>query len=267
MSDTTLDSWLVRRPVHGQTVRGRLFCFSYAGGGPSAYRLWAAGLPPGLELCAVQLPGREARYREPAYTRIEAAVAALLPALRPHLDLPFAFFGHSMGAVVASELTAALAASGGPVPQHLFLSARRAPGIPDPDAPISGLSDAAFVAELNRRYGGIPAEVMQDEELMSLLLPSLRADIGALENYVAAPQMRISVPLSVFGGGDDLRVRLAHLEAWRQVATDEFRLRIFVGDHFYINPRRAEVLAEVSATLAPMLQSAVRLARSPEAVE
>src|SRR6185312_12416909 len=110
-------------------------------------RLWAAGLPPELELCAVQLPGREARYREPAYTRIEAAVAALLPALRPHLDLPFAFFGHSMGAVMASELTVALAASGGPVPQHLFLSARRAPGIPDPDAPISGLSDAAFVAE------------------------------------------------------------------------------------------------------------------------
>src|SRR5207253_3000662 len=119
------------------------------------------------------LPGREGRYREPAYTRVEAAVAALLPALRPHLNLPFAFFGHSMGAVMASELTAALAASGGPTPQHLFLSARRAPGVPDPDAPISGLSDAAFVTELSRRYGGIPAEVMQDEELMSLLLPSL----------------------------------------------------------------------------------------------
>jgi len=266
MTDTTMASWLVRRQPQAHSVQARLFCFSYAGGGASAYRLWGAGLPSELEVCAVQLPGREGRYREPAYTRIEQIVAALLPALRPHLNLPFAFFGHSMGAVVASELTTALAASGGPAPQHLFVSSRRGPGIPDPDAPLSKLSDAAFVVELNRRYGGIPAEVMRDAEMMSLLLPSLRADIGALENYVAAPQMRLSVPLSVFGGSDDSRVPRAHLEAWRQVAAGEFRMRLFTGDHFYINPRRAEVLAEVSATLAPMLHSAARLARSPEAV-
>lgn len=264
MTDATLDSWLVRRA--GKAIRARLFCFSYAGGGASAYRLWSANLPPELELCAVQLPGREGRYREAPYDRIDAIVAALLPVLQSQLDLPFAFFGHSMGAVIATELTAALAACGAPGPQHLFISARRAPGLPDPDPPLCGLSDFAFVTELNRRYGGIPAEVIQDAEMMALLLPSLRADIDALENYGVAPEARIAVPLSVFGGTEDSRVPRAHLEAWRQVATGEFRMRLFAGDHFYINPRRMEVLAEVSATLAPMLQSAV-LTRSAEAVE
>ena len=139
--------------------------------------------------------------------------------------------------------------------------------MPDPDAPLSGLSDSVFVAELNRRYGGIPAEVMQDAEMMALLLPSLRADIVLLGKLRGCLTMCIKVPLSVFGGTDDSRVPRAHLEAWRRVATGEFHLRMFVGDHFYINPRRTEVLAEVSATLAPMLQSAAGLARSPEAVE
>ena len=257
MTDVVGGNWLVRRPVPGRKTKARLFCFPNAGMGASAYRLWSAGLPPELEVCAVQLPGRESRYREVPLNRIESLVAALLPALRPHLDLPFALFGHSMGALVATELTVALAEGAGPLPQHLFVSARRPPHLPDPDAPLSGLSDSEFVAEINRRYGGIPAEIVRDTEMMSLLLPSLRADIQALENHVPARPTRITVPLSVFGGTLDARVPRTHLEAWRPAAAGGFRLRVFAGDHFYINPRRAEVLAEIATTLAPMLQSGV----------
>ena len=257
MSDQAGDTWLVRRGVPGRVVRARLFCFPYAGVGASAYRLWATGLPPALEVCAVQLPGRESRFREPPLDRIDAAVAALLPVLRKNSDLPFAFFGHSMGAVVATELTLALAATGAPLPQHLFVSARRPPEVPDPDTPLARLPDAAFLTEIQRRYGGIPAEVMQDNEMMALLLPSLRADISALENHApAARPTRIPVPLSVFGGTHDQRVPRAHLEAWRMTAAAGFRLRMFPGDHFYINPCRADVLAEVQAVLAPALSEA-----------
>jgi len=259
MSDQVGNTWLVRRGVPGRVVRARLFCFPYAGVGASAYRLWATGLPPALEVCAVQLPGREGRFREPPLDRIDAAVAALLPVLRENLDLPFAFFGHSMGAVVATELTLALAAAGAPLPQHLFVSARRAPHLPDPDTPLGGLSDAEFVEEIDRRYGGIPAAVRQDSEMMALLLPSLRADIAALENHVPRRPTLITVPLSVFGGSHDPRVPREHLEAWRRAAAGEFRMRVFDGDHFYLTPRRAEVLAEVATTLAPMLQSGVAL--------
>jgi surfactin synthase thioesterase subunit len=256
MTDQVGDTWLVRRGVQGRVVRARLFCFPYAGVGASAYRLWSAGLPPEVEVCAVQLPGRESRYREPALTRIDAVVAALLPALRPHLDLPFFFFGHSMGAVLATELTLALAGAGDALPGHLFVSARRPPDAPDPDTPLGGLSDTEFVTEINRRYGGIPHEVMQDAEMMALLLPSLRADIAALENHVPARPTRITVPLSVFGGTLDLRVPRPHLEAWRAAAAPRFKLRMFPGDHFYINTCRAELLAEIAATLAPVLSTA-----------
>ena len=256
MTDQVGDSWLIRRAAQGRAARARLFCFPYAGVGASAYRLWPAGLSADLEVCAVQLPARESRFREPPLTSIDAAVAALLPVVRRYLDLPFAFFGHSMGALLATELTAALADAGDPLPQHLFVSARRPPDLADPDSPLGGLSDLEFVAEINRRYGGIPAEVMQDAEMMALLLPSLRADIVALENHVPKRPTRITVPLSVFGGTLDPRVPRAHLEAWRTAAAAGFRLRMFPGDHFYINTCRADVLAEVQAILAPALSVA-----------
>jgi surfactin synthase thioesterase subunit len=255
MSEVSGENWLVRRRLSERNARARLFCFPYAGVGASAYRLWPAALPPSLEVCAIQLPGRESRLREPAYTRIDSAVAALLPVLEPHFDLPFAFFGHSMGAVLATEITLALAARAGPLPHHLFVSGRRAPGLPDPDPPLSGLPDAAFLEELSRRYGGIPAEVMQDTEMMALLLPCLRADIAALESYAPASTARIPVPLSAFGGTEDSRVSRAQVEAWRTAAAGEFRVRMFPGNHFFITPRRTELLAQIGSTLAPLLES------------
>jgi surfactin synthase thioesterase subunit len=254
MTEVLSGNWLVRRPAHGRT-RARLFCFPFAGVGASAYRLWSAGLPAELEVCAVQLPGRENRWREAPHTRIDTLVAALLPELQSCLDLPFAFFGHSMGGILAAETTLALGGRPGPMPQHLFISARRAPHLLDPDPPLGGLSDPDFVAEINRRYGGIPPEVMQDEEMMALVLPGLRADIRALESYRLLPAARIGCPLIVFGGTEDSRASGAQLEAWRDVADGAFRTRMFSGDHFYINPRRAEVLADISATLAPMLRA------------
>ena len=253
MSNVFGGGWLVRRPGQEAATRARLFCFPYAGVGASAYRLWASGLPADLEVCAVQLPGRESRLREPAWRRIDSIVAALLLQLRPYLDVPFAFFGHSMGAVVASELAAELARAGGPAPQHLFVSARRAPHLPDRDAPLSGLDDAEFVAEINRRYGGIPEDVLRDREILELLLPCLRSDIEALERYQPEAAPQIGCPLVVFGGTEDGRATRADLEAWTTVATGGFRLRMFAGGHFFINTRRAEVLAEITATLAPLL--------------
>jgi medium-chain acyl-[acyl-carrier-protein] hydrolase len=247
--------WLVRKPARQVAPRMRLFCFPYAGVGASAFRLWAAGLPDSVEMCAVQLPGRESRLREPALRRIDAIVAALLPALRPHLDVPFAFFGHSMGAVVASELTTALALAGDPMPQHVFLSARRAPHMPDRDPPLTGLQDAEFVAEINRRYGGIPEEVLRDQEVLELLLPCLRCDIEALESHRPTVDRLIPCPLTVFGGTEDRRATRAELDAWSATAAGAFRVRMFPGDHFYINTRRADVLADVAATLAPLLNA------------
>jgi medium-chain acyl-[acyl-carrier-protein] hydrolase len=233
----------------------RLFCFSPAGVGASAYRLWPEALPASLEVCPIQLPGRESRLRESPCSSIAALVDALAPALLPQLNLPYALFGHSMGAVLASELTRKLATMGQPLPQHLIVSGRRPPHLIGAEAPLRQLPDAEFVAEINRRYRGIPAAVMQQPELLSLLLPCLRADITALETHWPSGRAPLACPISAFGGSDDALTPREHLEAWAEETTAEFQVRMFPGDHFYLNPQRAQVLREISATLAPLLSS------------
>lgn len=251
--------WLCKHSPRPHAV-ARLFCFPYAGTGSSAYRLWGAGLPPSLEVCPVQLPGRENRLREPALTSIAALVDALTPALAPHLDLPFAFFGHSMGAVLAVEVARAMESRGMPQPRHLFVSGRRPPHLRSDESEFHALPDTEFVAEINRRYGGIPPEVLQQKELLTLLLPCLRADIVALETHLPVSRPPMSCPISAFGGADDRLTPREHLEAWRGETKVAFQLSMYPGDHFYLRAQQASLLAEISATLAPLLKAPTFLA-------
>jgi medium-chain acyl-[acyl-carrier-protein] hydrolase len=243
--------WLLR-PGPRVQPRVRLFCFPHAGVGASVYRLWPKGFSDEVEVCAIQAPGREYRLREPPLASLPDLVAALLPAIEPLLDLPFAFFGHSLGAVFAVEVARALNERGNSRPGHLFVSARRPPHLPDPQAPLHALPDEDFVAEINRRYGGIPPEVLRERELMALLLPSLRADMTALETHRPPERPPLPVPISVFGGADDRITPREHLDAWRGETSGAFRVRVFPGGHFYLVDRRAELLADLAQTLAPL---------------
>lgn len=238
--------WLIRftpRP----SAPMRLFCFSYAGGGAAHYRAWLDALPQDIELCAVQLPGREGRLREAPLASIDTIVERLLPALRPELDRPFVFFGHSMGAMVAFEMTRALQAMGAEAPRRLLVSGRRAPHLPETEPPMSGLSDDAFVAEIGRRYGGIPAEVLRHRDLLELLLPGLRADITAVETHRFVDAAPLRCPLSVFGGDADSRAPLEQLGAWRMHAAAGMRVKTFPGGHFYFADAavRAQLIGEI----------------------
>lgn len=247
--------WFVRyRPASASRVR--LFCFPYAGGGAAIYRPWSQALAAHVDVCALQLPGRETRIREHPVSSMDAIVDAAVQHMRTQLDLPFALFGHSMGSVIAFEVARRLNAEGLPSPMHVWLSARRAPGIVDPDPPLSQLDDDRFVEALDRRYGGIPAEVRADRELMALLLPGLRGDIAALESHVLQAEPRLDCPLTVLGGSADPRAPINQLDAWRTATTGAFRIRIFDGGHFYIVPRRAELLAEVSHAIDQVHSSA-----------
>ena len=161
-------------------------------------------------------------------------VQTIAPFLLPYLDKPFAFFGHSMGALVSFELARLLHKEYKCSPSHLFVSGRRAPQVPDPDPPIHTLPNSEFLQEL-RRLNGTPEAVLQNDELMQLLLPTLRADFAVLETYVYTPQPLLDYPITAFGGLQDPEVCCEVLEAWRDQTRAAFSLHKFPGDHFFLH--------------------------------
>lgn len=244
------DRW-VHRPAPLAEPRLRLFLLPHAGGGASSFRRWGAGLPAGVEACAVQLPGRENRMGEAAFDRIEPLVDALIEGTAAWRDRPWAVLGHSNGALLAFEWARRLRDRGDAGPVHLFASGRRAPDVPSRRAPTAHLPDDAFLDEL-RALNGIPREVLEHPELMALLLPTLRADVALNEAYVFRAAPPLDVPITALGGTRDEKAARADLEAWGRHTTGPFTLRLFSGDHFFLHADASDAVREaVSAALAP----------------
>jgi medium-chain acyl-[acyl-carrier-protein] hydrolase len=247
MTSAPIPNAWVTCPTPRPQARMRLFCLPFAGGGATVYRPWAKSVPPEVELCPVQLPGRESRFREPPFTQAAPLAAALATAIAPWLTLPFALFGHSLGAMVSFELTRELRRRGAPAPVHLLVSARRAPHIPTPD-PMHHLPEAQFIERL-RGMEGTPEAVLKEPELLALFLPILRADLSVNDTYIADAGAPLDIPISVFGGTEDPRASPDELDAWRQHTTSDFSLQIFPGGHFYFKNDPEPLLNAMSQTL------------------
>ena len=248
-------SWILR-PEPKPKARLRFFCFPYAGGGASAFASWVHLMPPEVEICAVQLPGRETRLGEKPFVRLPVLVQALRESLRPYLHGPFAFFGHSMGALICFELTRELRRARLPGPVHLFVSGHRAPHLPDPDPPIHQLPASAMVAELRRRYD-TPETLIQNPELLELLLPVLRADLAVCETYLYSAEDALDSPITVYGGLEDPKVSRQELAAWRSQTRGVFDLRMFPGKHFFPQTAELFVLQSLGDDLKRVLNSAL----------
>jgi medium-chain acyl-[acyl-carrier-protein] hydrolase len=210
-----------------------LFCFPYAGSGASVFRPWSLQVASPIEIYGIQLPGREYRLKEQPITDIKVLVEALMSALLPFLDRPFAIFGHSVGALIGFEVTRQLQRQSWPMPQRLFVSARQAPHWALSGKILHQLSDSALKEEL-RTYGGTPELVLQNHELMSLFLPVLRADLTINETYHYEVGKLLNCPISAFAGLQDTKVSIASVEAWAEHTTQAFHLRLFPGNHFFI---------------------------------
>lgn len=227
----------------------RLFCFPYAGGSAHAFRAWVNDVPDWVELYAANLPGRGARVAEPSYTSLTQLTRALAHGIEPYLDKSFAFFGHSLGALLAFELARRLRRERGLEPAHLFVSAYHAPHLKDRSPPIHDLPDAEFLEQL-RKLNGTPPEILSNAELMEFMLPILRADFEVLETYSYLPDFPAGCPLEAYGGLQDPEAGHQELSAWREHTTGSFALRMFPGDHFFVNTSRQLVLQQMLRALS-----------------
>ena len=239
--------WFVRLQVKPE-AKSRLFFFPYAGGGSTVFTKWCADLPSHIEGIAVHYPGRGSRFNEPAIKDMPRMVADLAQNIQPLLDKPFAFFGHSMGGLIAFELARNLRANHLSTPNQLFVSACGAPHLPEVNPKIHQLPDDEFMYELDK-LNGIPAE-LKHPEAMKLLLPIVRADFQLVETYEYHPDEPLNFPISAFGALDDLRVNRERIDAWVIHTQAKFESHFFSGGHFFINKAREHILKLVIKEIA-----------------
>lgn len=244
---SSFNSWIFASRPNPQ-ARLRLFCFPHAGGGASFFRPWIGALPTGIEICPIQLPGRENRLKEPPFQQFAPLILTLAQALRPYMTVPYAFFGHSMGALISFGLARQLRRQNDPLPIRLFLSAYRSPQIRNTEPPLHQLPETEFVRKV-LSFNGTKREVLENEELRQFLLPTLRADFAVCETFDYTIEEPLACPISVFGGLQDNRVKPHDLAAWQEQTSSHFIQRMLPGDHFFLQTMRLPLLQLLSQDL------------------
>ncbi len=239
--------WLLRWNQNSSN-RVRLFCFPFAGSGAFVFRPWIALLPPEMEICAIQPPGRENRISEQPYTSMSELVPVLLRLIEPLSDLPFVFFGHSMGARVAFEVFRELRRRGKPLPFHLFLSASCAPQLGFKEIIHLQTDDEIF--EKMVQYGGTPREILEDKDMLAMMIPLLRADFTLLETCDYSPEPPLACPMTIFCATEDTLNTREEVTSWQEQAAGECTIHTIQGGHLFLKEvaHRQSLLKIVSET-------------------
>ena len=242
---------MLRRTQFRRDSLVQLFCVPHAGNGPAVFRGWADKLAPEIETVIVELPGRESRFHEVPYRRMEPLVHDLAGAVIDCLsnDLPFAFFGNSMGSVIAFETLHEIRRRTGREALHLFVSACGAPHCQPNLPPMGHLEDEELIHAVDMRYAGIPAPVLADKEFLALALPTLRADICLLEAYRQDKPQPLECPIMAFAGRFDATVPLEQVEAWREQTSCAFQSMFLDEGHLYLESARHVLLLHLRQDL------------------
>lgn len=217
----------------------RLFCFPFAGGGAQYYYPWKRLIGSDVDLCPVLLPGRERLIRSRAYCDMNELVPDLIERLSPAMEIPFAFFGHSMGALIGYNVAKQLREYDLPQPLHFFISAMYAPKHLPTSPVIHNLPEEEFISAL-KTFDGTPENVLNSAELMQAMLPYLRADFQMIETYryISPGKLpsgeKLSIPFSLYGGAEDT-ITKRDLSLWKAETCSSCQLKIFPGGHFYIS--------------------------------
>ncbi|MFZ4826283.1 MAG: thioesterase II family protein [Phototrophicaceae bacterium] len=244
-------SWFQHQPIP-VPPQLRLYCFPYAGGGTTIYRGWQSLLTlQGLQISPIRLPGREARMREAIPHTLQRLAKDLVDALEHNeMNIPYAFYGHSMGAMIAFEVARELRRRGLPMPVRLFVAAYTPPQM---ERPLSAISDIVdndlFLEELEIRYNGVPSALKQSAELRALFVPILRADFNMLDHYVYQPEARLELPIDILVGEQDQHATQDRLLGWKDQTNQISELYLIEGGHFFINETPQSVVQIIETQL------------------
>ncbi len=240
---------------HYQIKRNKkvnLICLPYAGGSSNYFEPIKKALQTlqknhqysdlEIEVIEVTLSGRGVRYHEPLFKNIDDLVADIWKQIQHLMYQPYAFFGHSMGALLAYQLTHQAKKMRFPTPIHLFLSGREAPSVPPDNEKRFLLPLPAFKAKL-KNYGGISTDILEDTDIFSFFEPIIRADFEAVETWKYRYRPKLNIPTVIFSGTEE-DITNEELVAWQKEFQNDIQFKIFEGDHFFIN-NHAEVIANI----------------------
>lgn len=233
----------------GRGANVRVYCLPHAGGSAGAYLTWSRShAAPGLSFVPVELPGRGTRLGEPPLASMDDVVEGFLSVLhgRPAGER-FLLMGHSMGAQIAYEAARRLAARGSTAPEALVVSGCRPPGAPVA-LPVHGRRDSDLLKGIIA-LGGTSPEVLQHRDLLAMLLPVLRADLGLLARYMTDVRpTALACPILALAGADDRLAGPPWVTGWRMMTAGAFRHQVLPGGHFFLYDRPADVMAEILQT-------------------
>jgi surfactin synthase thioesterase subunit len=231
----------------------RLFCFPYAGGSSMVFNHWEEYLDSHITLFPVELAGRGKRINESLYDSVAEAADDVIRKIRPCLyDLPFAFFGHSMGGGIAYQVALKLRELNYPQPKHIFFSGRGAPHIKRLDVePYYSLPDEEFKAKL-LELGGTPKEFFEHPELLKIILPLVRTDlrISWLFTHQFGEIDPLDCDITVLTGEDD-DINPEQLQGWLEHTHGTCNINSFEGGHFFINDplQKEQIFKIINQTL------------------
>lgn len=255
------NKWLFRKSGIGScSADMRLFLIPPAGGDIITYAGWERYLPSNVELCIICLPERGKRSNETMIPDCDVIAEQIVEGMKDSLDLPYVIFGHSMGALLSYVVAVKCLQKGLPLPKRLMLSASKTPKDMNnftqdfagtesiQNQKVYELDDEGLKEKIFR-IGGVPDIVKEDEKYMDSLLKVFRKDLQLCEEYVQKEMVSLPIPLTVYGGNDDILVSKEELEHWKEYSTEDVSITMFPGNHFYFTRNLISFLFHVNMQL------------------
>lgn len=227
--------------------KANLICFPYAGGSKFSYNKFIEVAPGNLTLIPIELPGRGARFDERLIYNANELVDKLFNQIKSYLYDPYAIYGHSMGSLIGYLITRRIIKENLPQPLHLFFSGAKAPYMLQYEPAAHLFEKEELIASLHK-MGGIPERILNNDNLMRILEPIVRADFQVINTYEYKSAGAMDIPISVIVGSDE-GISYQQAQLWQRETTLKINVNEFQGDHFFIFHHAAEIMELIHSRL------------------